>query len=224
MHRPGGRPLAVALPFLAACALALVLACSSDGDGGEPGEASPAPTSTAVGAIAPEDALRRYVQNKFQQGFVADCDDARRPDDVGKRCARPRGERNDMLAFELGPTFSEYTQLMILRPAGNDWTLVRLETRDPNEEPVPGIPWPLEVGATVIVAGTSDCLRIRERAGTLAPEIACLDDGNIVTISEGPTDADDREWWRLEGYGWAASNWLRYPEDVPELPQVTPEG
>lgn len=228
MPRPTGRPLALALPLLAVCGLAVVLAVGlacdfGDDSGGPAASPSPEPTATAAGVVTPEDALERYVRNRWQQSFVANCDDASRPGDVGKRCARLRGERNGMLAFELGPTFSEYTQLIILSPAGDDWTLLRLEGRDTDEEPVPGIPWPLEVGATVIVAGTGDCLRVRDRPGTLAPEITCLDDGNIVTIAEGPVDVDDREWWRLEGYGWGASNWLRYPEDVPEQPEVTPE-
>lgn len=171
----------------------------------------------------PEVALERWVQNRLNVGFVPDCEDARRPDDIGKQCAARRGERNGMLAFELGPAFSEYTRLIILKRVGDSWTIAHLENRDP-DAPVPGIPWPLEVGVDVIVAGTGDCLRIRERPGFAAPELGCLDDGTIATVAEGPVSIDQFEWWRLEGYGWAASNWLRYPEDVPDLPTIRPDG
>ncbi|MCH7954001.1 MAG: hypothetical protein IIC25_08930 [Chloroflexi bacterium] len=218
-HRRLAGPGAV---LLAMCVLTLASACGLTGNGEAPA-ATPTAIPSTTSAVPPQEALRRYVQNRFQQSFVANCDDAVRQEDVGKRCARLRGERNGMLAFELGPTFSEYDQLIILKPAADDWTVVHLENRDPNQAPVPGVPWPIEVAADLIVAGAEPCLRVRERAGLQAPEVTCLDDGTLVTIGEGPVDIDDLEWWRLEGYGWAAGNWLRYPEDVPEVAPVTPE-
>ena len=218
------RQSGLAVTLLFACLAALAVACGLVGggggkkNGGTPGSSTEG-VPTQPGAEAPEDALARWVQNRLNVGFVANCDDAKRPDDIGKQCARSRGERNGMQAFELGPTFSDATRLMILAPVGDSWTIAHLETRDPNA-PVPGIPWPLEVGVSVVVAGTGDCLKIRERPGMLAPEVACLDDGTTVTVAEGSVSIDDREWWRLEGYGWAASDWLRYPE---EAPTPTPE-
>jgi hypothetical protein len=207
------------------CGLLLLAgtACGAfgDDDGGTDGPAE-TPTAEPAGQ-PPEEALRLYVERRLNQGFVADCDDAQRPDDVGKQCASFRGERGDLRAFELGPTFSEYTRLIILEPAADGWTIAHLENRNPDDPPAPGVPWPLEVGANVVIAGTDpSCLRIRERPGTLAPELACLEDGIVVRIAEGPVNVDELQWWRLEAYGWAASNWLRYPEDVPELPTIEP--
>lgn len=207
----GATPLAFAV---------LAFACSG-GDGGDnpPASVTGAPTATT----RPEQALRRYVQNRYAQGFVASCEDAKRPDDVGKMCARYRGEREGLLAYELGPTFSEYTQLLILKQVGDTWTLEHQENRDPNEPAVPGIPWPLQTGVGVIVAGTGDCLRVRERPGLQAPEVTCLDDGTAVTLSSGPVDIDRHEWWQIEAYdGWAVSDYLRYPEEVDAEGQ-TPE-
>ncbi len=212
------RTTGVAVAVVALSALAI--ACSSRNDAGTaPGATPPASGGTPTAATAPEEALRLYVERRFVLGFTPDCDQAQRPGDVGKWCARFRGERDGMLAYELGPTFGEYVQLIILKPADGSWTIARLENRDPNLPPVPGIPWPLELGANVIVAGTGDCLRIRESPGVRAPEKDCLDDGTVVTVSDGPVEADGFEWWRLEGYaGWAASNWLRYPEEAPTTP------
>jgi hypothetical protein len=173
-------------------------------------------------SAAPEEALALYVERRLSQGFVADCDDALRPQDTGKQCARYRGERDGLVAYELGPTFSEYTRLIILQPANDTWTIAVLENRDPNGPPVPGVPWPLRIGATVVVAGVTDCLRVRERAGVLATEVACLENDTTVTISNGPVQVDDLEWWELEGYGWSASSWLRYPDEAEPAPVETP--
>ena len=212
----GRRALAalVALP-----ALALVASACLFGDDGDDADTPDGPTATAAAAVPPEEALRIYVDRRLNQGFVADCVDAVRPDDVGKQCATLRGERDGMLAYELGPTFSEYTRLLILQQAGETWTIVHQENRNPDEPEVAGIPWPLQVGADVIVTGTGDCLRVRERAGVQAPEVACIDDGTAVTIVSGPISIDDFEWWELESYGWSAGTWLRYPEEAPPTPE-----
>ncbi len=204
---------------------ALAIACSSGNHTGTgPAATPPASGGTTTAATAPEEALRLYVERRFVLGFIPDCDKASRPGDVGKWCARVRGERNGLLAYELGPTFGEYVQLIILKPTGDSWTIAKLENRDLDLPPVAGIPWPLQTGANVVVAGTGECLRIRENPSVQAPEKACLDDGTAVKVSDGPVEADGFEWWRLEGYaGWAASNWLRYPEEAAATPTATPE-
>ncbi len=194
--------------------------CSSGRDSSPPnggataalGTQPPGSTATAP-TIAPEEALRTYVQRRLSQGFVADCEEARRPDDVGKQCARKLGERNGLVAFALGPTFSEYTRIMILQQQDGGWTIARQETRDPDNPDVPGVPWPLAVGAEVVVAGTApDCLRVRQEPANTGIELACIPDGTTVTIIAGPVGADDIQWWQLEGQGWAAADYLRYPD------------
>jgi hypothetical protein len=206
MHRYPAFALLCAALVLAACGTAN--APSDGGDGASPTSGTP--------SVAPEEALRLFVQRRLNQGFVADCDNAQRPDDVGKQCARLRGERNGLLAYELGPTFSEYTRLIILQRVGDSWTIAHQENRDPDQPPVPGIPWPIELRANLVVAGTApDCLRVRERPGLRAPELTCIDDGIAVTVESGPVEIDGYEWWQLEGYdGWVAGNWLRYPDEA----------
>jgi len=195
-------------------AAALGMACGSGG-GGSSGATATSPNVLPAPSTPPEEVLRLYVERRLFTGFVADCDDAQRPDDIGKQCARRLAERNGLLAYQLGPTFSEYTRLIILKPAGDTWTIEHLEERDANEPPPPGVPWPIEVGATLVVAGTDpQCLRVRGSAGLQAQELACLDDGTAVSIVSGPIEIDDLEWWQLEGYGWAAGTYLRYPDEA----------
>jgi hypothetical protein len=217
-------PSLVALAAI--CAMAVLLTSCGLVDGGDKegkGSATAAPSAAATPEIQAEEALRLWVERRLGVGFVVDCDLAERPGDVGKQCARFRGEREGLLAYELGPVFSEYTRLIILKQIDGAWTIEHLEERDPNLPPVPGIPWPLQVGASVVVAGTDDCLRVRESPGLQNPEVGCLDDGTAVTISEGPIDRDGLEWWKLEGHGWSAGDWLRYQDEAPAI-TATPEG
>ena len=210
-HRPVLPITAIAIAGILAL---LAAACESAADDSTPtGTAGPSPTATvALPEDAPEETLRAWVSSHLSQGFVSDCSLARRPADVGKLCASLRAERNGVLAYGLGPTFSEFTRLFLLEPIDGAWTIIHEETIDPN---LPGIPWPLAVGASVIVAVGSDCLQIRDQPGLQTVPVDCLEDGTAVTISAGPADRDGFQWWRLSGHGWAAGNWLRYPEVPP---------
>jgi hypothetical protein len=217
--------------FLAGAAVAaylLLSSCSSSGSG------SPTPTSglatagsqTPGATAAPEsaiDALALYVQRRLSQGFVADCDKAKRPTDVGKQCARKLGERNGMIAYALGPTFSDYTQIMILKQENGVWTIADQVLRDPNQPEIPGVPWPLEIGAQVVVEGSApDCLKIRDQPTISGAELGCLNDGTTAKIVAGPVDADNIHWWQLEGQGWAAGDYLRYAEETSVTPTAEP--
>ena len=191
---------------------ALAIGCSS---GGGKTSSTPAP-GDGTPATSPEDALARYVQNRLIQGFVADCADAQRPGDVGKQCAIKLGERGDLLAYALGPAFSEPTRILILRPEAGDWTLVTVDTLEPGLPSAPGIPWPLEIGARVAVAGTApDCLKIREGPGVSSAQLDCIADGTEITVVAGPVEQDSIEWWQLQELGWAAADYLRYPDEAP---------
>ena len=211
-------------PAFAVVLLTALFAAMSCSDGGDD---NPGPTDTPSGAAGsptanetetaadPEDALGLWVQRRLSLGFVADCEDARRPDDIGKQCARRAGERGEMVAYEVGPTFSEYSMIFVLRQEAGVWTIVSQVARDPVAPDVPGIPWPLEIGAEVVVAGTDACLRVRDRPEAAAPEVACLNDGEPARIIGGPIEADDNEWWQLEHLGWASGTYLRYPDEAP---------
>jgi len=226
MTRPAGKPLAALAAVALVTVAALAIACSSDKN--QPATSTPAtpaagetPPSNATPTTSPEEALARYAQ-RLNQGFVADCDKAKRPDDVGKQCAHKLGERGDLVAYTLGPTFSNPTRILILKPEAGDWTLVSIENLDPNQPTAPGIPWPLEAGAQVVVAGTApDCLKIREAPGIGSAQLDCITDGTAVTVFAGPVEQDSIVWWQLQDRGWAAGAYLRYPGEAP-TPPATP--
>ena len=216
----GARTALFAFSTAVLCAVcAAAVAC-----GGDSGDTANSTATAFAPATAPEEVLRLYVERRLTVGFVPDCDDAKRPDDIGKQCAKFLAERNGLRAYQLGPALSEYTRLIILKPAGDTWAIENLEERNPSEPPPPGIPWPIAIGETLIVAGTApECLRLRDRPGLQGTEVGCLDDGAVVKVVSGPNEIDNIEWWQLEGYGWAAGTYLRYPDEAGVELTPTPE-
>lgn len=207
-------------------ALGLASACG----GGDDGERTPEATATPErpGAL---DVIAEWVAENRNVDFVGECGDARQGLDVGKLCATQAGSRGTMVAFNIGPTFSEYTAVGILNETGEGWEIVSVQNRNPNEEAVPGINWPLQVGDRVLVIGLGedDCLRVREQPSTDAAQLICLADGTEAIIQEGPVEGTSYTWWRIAGEGfdgWSAGTWLRLPEAIADLfnpPPTEPE-
>ncbi|HZQ38550.1 MAG TPA: CAP domain-containing protein [Dehalococcoidia bacterium] len=63
-------------------------------------------------------------------------------------------------------------------------------------------------GATAIVSGTGDCLRVHDGPTVNASVVGCLPDGTAMVIAAGPIAADGFTWWRLGGLGWAVGQYL----------------
>jgi len=206
---------AVLLAAVAAPAL-LLAACFEDGEPSEPGVT--AVTATPGGSPtpetnSPEDAIREYRPGKLQIEYVGDCEAAQLPGDEGKLCTSFRGDRGSMKAYMAGPTFSEFSAWIFVEEKAGRWKVVRVFPIKPQAADVPGIPWPLTVGAEVVVTSTGQCLNVREGPGLDMAAIDCLQDGTTIKLGEGPENMDDFEWWRIEGRdGWVASDWLRYPD------------
>lgn len=60
---------------------------------------------------------------------------------------------------------------------------------------------------SMVVSGTGDCLNVREAPSKSAAVVVCLPDGTVVPIQEGPTQADDIDWYRGPK-GWVAGEYL----------------
>lgn len=207
MHRLRYGTLVLALVLVSAMA-----ACTSgDGDNRASTPDATERIEQLVATAGPaEEVLHAWVQDHLSQGFVARCEESQRPGDVGKQCAHFHSERDGRLAYQLGPTFSGFTRFFILEQQGGSWTIIHEETHSGE---LTTIPWPLAVGVNVIVTVDSECLQVRDQPGLAAVPIDCLDNGTEVTISAGPAERDGLTWWRLDGQGWSAGEWLRYPAE-----------
>jgi hypothetical protein len=78
-------------------------------------------------------------------------------------------------------------------------------------------PQTITVGINVIVAGIDgDELNVRDTAGVLGTNVLFrLREGTLLTVVEGPTQADGFTWWRVQNpsnpsqVGWAVANFLQ---------------
>jgi hypothetical protein len=195
--------------------------------GGSSGSDEPEPTATTVvtptvpAGSAQESALAPYVQSTLGSEYAGSCAQAD-ASATGKICSVYRGERDGVHAFVLGMTLSEGDEWVFVQMQSGAWRVVASTPITAESSAVPGIPWPLKVGAEVVVIGTGSCLNVRTEPGGDA--VDCITEGTAITLAAGPQEAQDREWWRVEGRdGWVAATYLRYPDSTTdELPTATP--
>ena len=74
-------------------------------------------------------------------------------------------------------------------------------------------PTEIRPGALVVVTGTGGAgLRLRELPTTDAKLVVMAREGTVLTVLEGPTEADNYTWWKVrtpDGEdAWGAANWL----------------
>ena len=94
--------------------------------------------------------------------------------------------------WRYGVTGDEVWQLLrYVQPQGLTW------------ETTPG----LAPGVSARVANTGSCLNVHAAPTLTADLLICLADGSVVTVRDGPVDAEGYRWWLVEAgaiQGWAA--------------------
>jgi hypothetical protein len=213
-------PVVALVVLIAIIALVAVL-CTGGGSDDEAPSATPTPevTATVPAGSAQESAIVQHLQTTQQGEYAGPCADADPTADVGKVCSAYLGERESIHAFVIGPTFSEGTEWVFVEQQGDSWRVVEAKRITPESAAVPGIPWPLAVGAEVVIVGTGSCLNVRTEPGGDA--VDCITDGTTIVLGAGPQEARELQWWRVEGRdGWVAADYLRYPDATtdPEPP------
>lgn len=206
--------------------LFVALTCGGgDANDGAQTQPTAALSPTAQVAGQAEAALAQFVQMTFSKPYAGDCSITNAATDAGKYCSLKRGEREGMQAFVLGLAFSEGERWAFATQSGGAWQVVASLEITPDSEEVPGIPWPLRIGAEVVITtGTGECLNIRTTPGGNA--VDCLSEGTRIKLAAGPQTANDLEWWRVDGRdGWVAAQYLRYADSTRDpTPTVAPAG
>jgi len=178
--------------------------------GTAPGGGTTAPAGPAGNPVA---AVAAAVQQLVAKPLIDDCSKADPGRDAGKLCATARGEREGRRAYAVGPIAGQPTHWFIVEPQGNQWVVSQTISLTPDNAGVPGVPWPLKVGADVVVVGASPCVNVREGPGLNQKAVDCIRDGTRIKLTAGPTNADNFIWWQVEGRtGWVAADYLRYPD------------
>lgn len=102
-----------------------------------------AATTTGAPAVAPDRAetvVRRFIEDRGAV-YAGDCAGTRSPEDVGKICSTLAAERDDLRAYMIGRTFSEYTTWVFVGQTDAGWLLVGSAPLD-FFAPPDAIPWP----------------------------------------------------------------------------------
>lgn len=97
--------------------------------------------------------------------------------------------------------------LSVWRHGVTDVSVWRLLSGRLPQGPTPTPPAELSVGATARVTGTGSCLNVRESPITQAAVRACLTDGTVVIVRNGPIAGSGYRWWQIQTeatLGWAA--------------------
>ena len=55
------------------------------------------------------------------------------------------------------------------------------------------------------------CANTRTTPGLGSPVVDCLPNGTVVHVTNGPAYSDGKLWWRLQGHGWMAHDFLISP-------------
>ena len=210
--------IAILVVFIALVAV-LCTGGGSDDDDTPVATATLEVTPTVPTGSQQESAIVEHVTSTLGEEYAGDCAGADPTADVGKVCSIYRGEREGVHAFVLGLTFSEGFEWTFVEMQGSSWTVIDATAITPERAAVPGIPWPLEVGAEVVVTGTGSCLNVRTEPGGDA--VDCMTEGTLIILAAGPEEARELKWWRVEGRdGWVAADFLRYPDSTtdPEPP------
>ena len=109
------------------------------------------------------------------------------------------------------------------RPSAT-FTPTATPTRTPTPTATPLPPGQIGVGASVVVQTTTGAnLIARAAPGTDAPVRSQFPNGTVLQVIDGPVDADNYTWWRVQGSagdGWSVGAFLR-PLSIPP-PTATP--
>jgi hypothetical protein len=213
---------------IAIVAVVIVLVFARGGDGGDADKqvvatATPlgAPAATPTGAATPEptteaqatptladvqdpdDALAAFVRDRLDSEHIGDCPLEQAPGQEPPQgvCSQEIYRTDEMVTFMLGHPFSEgIGEIVITRNEDGTWSTQFIEAPPLGES--------LEVGRVAVVFGAGDCLNFRAEPSLSAEEFWCLLDGTKGQVLEGPVEADDHTWWRLEDLGWASGDFL----------------
>jgi hypothetical protein len=191
--------------------LVVAMTCGSGSDKKSSVSPTPQATQTAADPSDPSGALTQYVETTLKAKYAGDCSSAQTGSDAGKICSTKLGERESIQAYVLGQTLSQGLRWVFLESRGGAWQVLASPEMTPDNRQVPGVPWPLKVGAEVVITGTGSCLNVRTEPGGAA--VDCIAEGAKIKLSAGPRTANNLEWWQVEGRnGWVAADFLRYPD------------
>ncbi len=163
----------------------------------------PLATATPVRFQDPDEALAAFIRDEFDSEHIGQCPQELAPGGPPEGiCSAELYRSEELVTFRLGVPFSEFFGEAVLTLDEEGFWSVEVVQAPPLGES------DISVGSEAVVFGAGSCLNFREEPGASAEVVFCLIDGTTGAVVEGPVEADDSTWWRLEGLGWASAEFL----------------
>lgn len=163
------------------------------------------PAAPPAGALNdPDDALNAFIVEEYGTEHIGEC-----PQELVEGEPVPKGicsielyRGEELVTFLLGEPFSEgFGEAIITRSEDDAWSVKVISASPFKEEFV--------VGSDVVVFGAGNCLNFRDSPSVSGEVQSCQIDGTTGEVVDGPQEADDHTWWKLEGLGWSSGQYLR---------------
>ncbi len=215
-ERPGSLAVVAFVAGVAAAvivALIVILARGGDDDGGQTeatatAETTPiatgaGPTGTPVAGFAdPDEALNAFVRDEFGREHAGACpQDPSASETPTGVCSEELYRSGELVTLLIGAPFGEFFGEAVLAPDDDGlWGLEFI--------PAPPLGESLAVGIDAVVYGVGSCLNFRDAPALSGERLSCRFDGTRGEVVEGPVEADEITWWRLEDLGWATGEFL----------------
>ena len=162
------------------------------------------PAATPAGSFStPDDAVASFVQAGLGGVYIGECPPSvpSGEDALEGICSIELYRSTELATFNIGPFGSEALgEAVVLPDADGRWSLVFLD--------FPPLDAQITIGLDAMVFQAADCLRFRPDPNVAAEVASCQIDGTSGKVVDGPVEADDLTWWRLEGLGWASASFL----------------
>ena len=166
--------------------------------------ATEVPAATPTGSFStPDDAVASFVQEGLGGVYIGECPPSvpSGEDALEGICSIELYRSTELATFNIGPFGSEALgEAVVLPDVDGRWSLVFLD--------FPPLDAQITIGLDAMVFQAADCLRFRPDPNVDAEVASCQIDGTSGKVVDGPVEADDLTWWRLEGLGWAAASFL----------------
>lgn len=165
--------------------------------------ATEVPAATPTGSFStPDDAVASFVQDGLGGVYIGECPPAAPSGDALEGiCSIELYRSTELATFNIGPFGSEALgEAVVLPDADGRWSLVFLD--------FPPLDAQITIGLKAMVFQAEDCLRFRPEPNVAAAVSSCQIDGTSGRVVDGPVEADELTWWRLDGLGWASASFL----------------
>ena len=162
-------------------------------------------TPTPEGTGGADGALEAFIADEFTSEYFGEC--PQEGVDIGEPvsasiCTVELYRSETLVTFLVGALQGEgIGEAVITRDGDGPWSVNFVDFGPLGES--------VSLGSGAVVYGAGNCLNFRDSPSVSGEVQSCQIDGTTREVVDGPQEADDHTWWKLEGLGWSSGQYLR---------------